>query len=85
MNRKSTTAELLKIMDELVVDLRSQQNITFAELEQRSSVARDAIAKLRRAWLNDEMPLMTLSLAKYFEENNECDCMDCSINGEATH
>lgn len=57
----------LKIIDELLVDMKGP-NGTFEDLENRFYVVREALARLRQAWLSKEMPIITLSLANYFKE-----------------
>lgn len=55
----------LKLIDELLVSLRDGR--TWQEVERDSYIARQAITRLRQAWKSGEMPMITLSLADYFE------------------
>ena len=57
----------LKLIDEWIIELKGSSGI-LAALEPENCVARDALARLREAWANGEMPLNTPSLANYFEE-----------------
>lgn len=56
----------LKLIDELIVDLRASRGTTLEELELYDSVGRAAIQRLREAWVSGEMPVITTSLATYF-------------------
>lgn len=57
----------LKLIDELLVDLKQKDALTWEELERRSFIAREAINRLREAWSSGEIKLITLSLAKYLD------------------
>lgn len=58
----------LKLIDELLIDLLQAKHYrTVAELENHSSVTRDAMERLREASASGEMPVITLRLARYFE------------------
>jgi hypothetical protein len=61
----------LKIIDELLCDIRQTHNLQWKDLETWSSVTRDAMHRLREAWDKNEMPVITLGLANYFEEKKQ--------------
>ena len=58
----------LKLIDELLVVLKDERRMTWAELERSSFTAREAMIRLLIAWNSGEMKTITLSLAKYFRE-----------------
>ena len=60
----------LKLIDELLCVLKDSRRLTWVELEVESYAARQALTRLRRAWESNEMPLITLSLAKFFDAEN---------------
>jgi len=54
----------LKLIDELLCDLK-RSGETWADVEQRTSITRAAMHRLRTAYASGEMPVITLSLAKH--------------------
>lgn len=56
----------LKIIDELLCMMLERG--TWADLERKYNITETAMQRLREAWENGEMPLITLSLSNYFEE-----------------
>lgn len=58
----------LKLLDELLCDFKTATSRSWEEVEQYSSVTREAMQRLRDAWLADELPVVTLSLARYFRD-----------------
>ena len=60
----------LQLIDELLVDLKGSGR-TWETLERESYAARQALARLGHAWHNDEVARITLSLADYFEREND--------------
>lgn len=57
----------LKLIDELLCDLKSETGKSWAEIEKHSSVTREAMQRLYDAWTMGEMQMITLSLAVYFQ------------------
>lgn len=55
----------LKLIDELLCDLKQVAGLTWADLETYTSITRAAMVRLRGAWRL--MPAITLGLAKHFE------------------
>jgi hypothetical protein len=64
--RLAESAGDLKLIDELLCDLRQADGLTWKEMETFSSINHKAMARLRHAWTTNQMPLITLSLADYF-------------------
>lgn len=59
----------LKLIDELLIELRSRSPVlSFHQLAKRSSVVREALNRLKKAWNSGEMEEITLSLCTYFAE-----------------
>ena len=60
----------LKLIDELLIDIMWSKGMRPADLEMGkvSSVVNDAMKRLRSAWKSGEMKLITLSFARYFEQ-----------------
>ena len=58
----------LRLIDELLIDLRSELKCTFTELTQHSTATRAAMDRLRVAWYSGEVKALTMSLARYFRE-----------------
>ena len=56
----------LKLIDELLVDLKTARGTDFETMYCQSPLARDALDRLKSAWLNGETTLLTLSLFNYF-------------------
>lgn len=56
----------LKLIDELLCDMHTL-DMSWQDVEQSSSITRAAMARLRKAWFSGEMPVITHSLATYFE------------------
>lgn len=61
----------LKLIDELLVDLKGVPG-TWGDMDRRAgTVVREAINRLRQAWRSGEMPEITLSLCRYFENGDD--------------
>ena len=60
----------LKMVDELLCLMKQQNNLTWAELERFTNTSHQAMQRLRQAWKNGEMEIITLGLANYFEETD---------------
>lgn len=60
----------LKLIDELLCDLKTCHGLTWAEVETYSSITRTAMTRLVEAWASGEMPVITLGLADYFRSTN---------------
>jgi hypothetical protein len=58
----------LKLIDELIVDLKDYSHLPFKELERESGVVRTALDRLQVEWNAGRMPIITLSLANYLRE-----------------
>lgn len=56
----------LKLIDELLCDLRAVYGLSWAEMESHSSITRAAMRRLREAWTSGEMPVITLGIANHF-------------------
>lgn len=57
----------LKLIDELLCEIRSRNNLSWAELESWSNLTREAMNRIRVAYYSKERPAITLGLSKYFE------------------
>lgn len=55
----------LKIIDE-VLTLWKGPSKTWEDMEKKGYTIRNAMARLKQAWLDGEMPIITLSLANHF-------------------
>ena len=60
----------LELIDELLVDLRTELNVSWDALERHSSVTYAAIRRLREAYASGEMSVISLGLARYLEEKS---------------
>lgn len=57
----------LKLIDELLIDLKDESGYSIDDLEHRiSSVTKEAMRRLRVAWQAGEMPEISLCFANYF-------------------
>ena len=57
----------LKIIDELLCDIKQRENLTWEQLEDHSNITRYAMGRLREAWcVKFEMDTITLGLSEYF-------------------
>jgi hypothetical protein len=59
----------LKFIDELLLDLMRAEKKQPREMFHHSSVAQEAMLRLRKAWVSGEMPAITATWATYFEED----------------
>ena len=72
----------LKLIDELLVDLKGARNTDFETMYRQSSLARNALDRLKSAWLSGETTLLTLSLFNYF--SGPISPVPCCTEGEAS-
>lgn len=56
----------LKLIDELLCDLKQAAHCSWPDMEVYTSVTREAMHRLRTAYESDEMKVLTLGLAKHF-------------------
>lgn len=56
----------LKLIDELLCDIKQTNNLTWLQMEHHTSVTNEAMNRLRSAYRSGEARLITLGLALYF-------------------
>lgn len=59
----------LKLIDELLLDVMQSNKLTPRELFHRSSVAQEGMLRIRRAWINGEMPEISATWGRHFEDD----------------
>ena len=61
----------LKLIDELLCDIKSRDELTWAQMETQSSATAEAMVRLRQVWASGSLRVLTLSLAQYFSDTEE--------------
>lgn len=56
----------LKIIDELLCDLKQHLNLRWEDLESYNNICNYSMNRLRIAWKNREIERITMGLAEYF-------------------
>ena len=59
----------LKLIDELLVDLMRSNKKEPHEMFHHSHVAQEALLRIRKAWVNGEMPEISATWGSHFEDD----------------